>query len=169
LGELYFDLDDTLICYREGVLTEPWLPFWLRWLVGDEPLRAGTPALMKELWGRGWEPWIYTSSPRRPQAVRRWLRLHGVTVAGIINQDDHEEYFQGTSDRWRPTKYPPGFGIDLHVDDSEGVRIEGERHGFVVVVIEPHDQAWAEKVLEAVAKMEQWRASISNASQEGPA
>ena len=50
-----------------------------------------------------------------------------------------------------PSKLPPAFGIDLHVDDSEGVRLEGVRHGFRVVVVRPDDQHWTRRVLDAVA------------------
>jgi hypothetical protein len=49
-----------------------------------------------------------------------------------------------------PSKYPPAFNIDLHVDDSEGVRMEGDLHGFRVVVVRPDDEDWTQKVLEAV-------------------
>ncbi|MCY2988004.1 MAG: hypothetical protein NTY19_09100 [Planctomycetota bacterium] len=145
-----FDLDDTLICYREEVPCEPPVPLLLRWLVADEPLRLGIRTLIRDLWTLGWKPWIYTTSYRRPTGVRRWLRLHGVTVAGVINQDVHEAYFRGRSDDCRPTKYPPAFAIDLHVDDSDGVRVEGEQHGFSVVVVRPDDRDWTKKVLAAV-------------------
>jgi hypothetical protein len=37
----------------------------------------------------------------------------------------------------------------LHVDDSDGVRVEGERHAFQVVVVNPNDTSWVEKVLAA--------------------
>ena len=50
----------------------------------------------------------------------------------------------------RCTKYPPTFGIDLLIDDSEGVRIEGERHGFRVLVVKPEDEQWTEKVRAAL-------------------
>jgi len=149
-----FDLDDTLICYGAAVPSEPPLPQLLRWLVRDEPLRLGTRALMKELWKLGWESWIYTTSYRRPAQVRRWLQFHGVAATGVINQDMHEAYFRDKVDGHRPTKYPPAFGIDLHVDDSDGVRIEGKQHGFAVVVVRPDDQDWTEKVLAAVAAVE---------------
>jgi hypothetical protein len=29
-----------------------------------------------------------------------------------------------------PSKNPRAFGIDLHVDDSEGVKLEGKKYGF---------------------------------------
>jgi hypothetical protein len=49
-----------------------------------------------------------------------------------------------------PSKFPPAFGIDLHVDDSEGVRMEGQEYGFRVVQVDPHDIFWMHKVLHAV-------------------
>jgi hypothetical protein len=51
-----------------------------------------------------------------------------------------------------PSKNPAAFGITLHVDDSEGVRMEGEAHGFEVVVVTPQDGDWVKKVLLAVDK-----------------
>ena len=38
------------------------------------------------------------------------------------------------------------------MDDSEGVQIEGLRHGFRVVVVRPDDRQWAQQVLGAVAQ-----------------
>ena len=37
-------------------------------------------------------------------------------------------------------------------DDSEGVSLEGERHGFAVVVVSPEDVGWAVRVLEVVER-----------------
>ncbi len=51
-------------------------------------------------------------------------------------------------------KLPSAFDIDLHVDDSEGVQIEGQHHGFRVVVVRPDDQQWAQQVLGAVAQVQ---------------
>ena len=50
----------------------------------------------------------------------------------------------------RCIKCPPSFGIDLLIDDLEGVRIEGERHGFRVQVVAPEDAQWMEKVRAAL-------------------
>jgi hypothetical protein len=144
-----FDLDDTLICYGGVVPCEPRPPWYRRLWAGDEPLRLGAVALMRELRRRGWDVWVYTTSYRSPGAVRRWLRSHGIRVGGVINQDVHERRLRRVPRDYPPSKNPKAFGIDLHVDDSEGVRQEGERHGFRVVVVAPHDRAWAEKVLQA--------------------
>ena len=87
-----FDLDDTLICYGDGFLHEPRLPFYLRWLVHDEPLRFGARTLMRQLRERGCDIWIYTTSYRSPSEVSRWLRLHGICVSKVINQILHERH-----------------------------------------------------------------------------
>lgn len=147
-----FDLDDTLICYGGDVPCEPRLPLWWRLIARDEPLRLGTRRLAEELCRRGHELWIYTTSGRGERAVRYWLRLHGVRVAGVVNEYRHAKCFGPHS--W-PSKRPHAFGIDLHVDDSGGVAMEGDRYGFNVVVVEPTDRHWVDRVLHAVAGYEQ--------------
>jgi hypothetical protein len=154
-----FDLDDTLICYREGVPREPRLSWLRRLFVGDEPLRLGARVLMQNLADRGCELWIYTTSNRDPKSLRRWFRYHGVSVAGVINQDMHDRHFRRTRQARPPSKNPRAFGIDLHVDDSDGVKIEGERHGFSVVVVSPDDKDWVAQVLQAVAEQQERRST----------
>jgi hypothetical protein len=144
-----FDLDDTLICYREDAPREPRPPWHRRLLAPREPLRLGAPSLVRALSERGWEVWVYTTSYRSPASVRRWLRSYGIRVARVINQDAHDRLFRRARGDRPPSKYPGAFGIDLHVDDSDGVRLEGERHNFRVVVVAPDDDDWAEKVLAA--------------------
>jgi hypothetical protein len=150
-----FDLDDTLICYHPDVPREPRLPLLYRLLAGDEPLRLGARSLLKTLRDRGCELWIYTTSYRSPAAVRLWLWCHGLRVARVINQAVHDAHFPRTGHHYPPSKNPGAFGIDLHIDDSDGVRMEGEQHGFSVVVVSPDDPAWTEKILQWVDK--RWR------------
>lgn len=145
-----FDLDDTLIIYREDVPCEPRLAWWKRLLIDDEPLRAGAVTLMRQLQQRGHEVWIYTTSYRSPLAVRWWLLAHGVRVGRVINQNVHDTHLRRGPDDYPPSKNPRAFGIHLHIDDSDGVREEGARWGFSVVVVEPTDPEWATKVLAAV-------------------
>jgi hypothetical protein len=146
-----FDLDDTLICYQPHVPCERRrIPFLLRhWF--DEPLRRGTPELFHELTRRGWEIWIYTTSGRTERYMRWWLRFYGITLGGMVNEHSHGRLPMAH----RVSKYPPAFQIDLHVDDSEGVRMEGEKHGFRVVVVSPEDPAWSARVLAAAAEAEE--------------
>lgn len=149
-----FDLDDTLICYRSATAYEPRPAWYRRMFASEEPLRLGAVSLMHALRGRGCELWVYTTSYRSPGSVRRWLRSYGIRVKRVVNQDVHDRYLKRGPNDYPPSKNPSAFGIDLHVDDSEGVRIEGHQHGFRVVVVAPDDPAWVEKVLAAVEEMQ---------------
>ena len=120
----------------------------------NEPLRLGTVNLIRKLRGRGWEVWVYTTSHRRKSAVRRWLRFHGVRIDGFINQDVHDSYLRRSPEDRPPSKNPAAFGIDLHVDDSDGVQIEGEQYGFQVVVVTPDDREWVDRVLRTASDLE---------------
>jgi len=156
-----FDLDDTLICYQPEVPREPRLAWYQRVFAGDEPLRRGSRLLMGRLRERGWEICVYTTSCRRPALVRRWLRCHGIRVANVINQDVYEAHLKRVPHYRPPTKNPKAFGIDLHVDDLEGVRLEGETHGFRVLVVRPDDEAWADKVWTTAEEFREHRMRAS--------
>ena len=90
---------------------------------------------------RGWEIWVYTTSYRSAAYIRRLFWLHGIQLDGVVNQARHDREVTV-----RSTKYPPQFGIDLLIDDSEGVRLEAERHGFAMLVVSPQDSEWLTKV-----------------------
>lgn len=149
-----FDIDDTLACHHtQSAAERNGLPAIIhRWL--GEPLRAGTRALIRELRRKGCSVWIYTSSSRTPLYIRRWLLLHGIRVDGVVNNERHRNGLAVHGFFNSPSKFPPAFGIDLHVDDSEGVQMEGNAHGFRVVVVRPDDAHWAERVLDAVALLQ---------------
>ncbi len=147
-----FDLDDTLICYGEGSRYEPRPAWYRRLLAPREPLRLGARSLVQTLVEGGWEVWIYTTSYRSPTSIRRWLWSYGIRVARVINQDAHNRLLRQAESERRPSKHPGAFGIDLHVDDSTGVRLEGERYSFRVVIVAPDDVGWAERVLAAAAQ-----------------
>ncbi|NIE77519.1 hypothetical protein F3J45_24095 [Pantoea sp. Ap-967] len=164
-----FDVDDTLACLPHHSPAEhSKLPECIhRWL--GEPLRIGTRSLIRELRRQGCSIWIYTSSGRTPSYIRRWLMLYGIHVDGVVNSDRHHHVVSAHGLENAPSKYPPAFDIDLHVDDSEGVGIEGDDHGFRVVVVDPEDQAWAQKVMDAAAQVQaqlNWQQSMRH---EAPA
>lgn len=115
-------------------------------------MRLGTCDLVAELRSRNWEIWIYTTSLRSVFSIRRWLHAHGVTVDGVINQRVHARKLGDWKGR-RPSKNPALFGMDLHVDDLDGVRLEGQTHGFDVVVVEPANENWTNIVLDAANHM----------------
>ncbi|MGE8369888.1 MAG: hypothetical protein ACN6PC_00375, partial [Pseudomonas putida] len=142
-----FDIDDTLACLPEHAAAEDSkLPgFVHRWL--GEPLRSGTRSLIRDLRRQGCSIWIYTSSGRTPAYIRRWLMLYGIHVDGVVNSDRHQHILAQNGLEHSPSKLPSAFDIDLHVDDSEGVRLEGVDHGFRVVVVCPKDENWAQKVM----------------------
>jgi 3-hydroxyisobutyrate dehydrogenase-like beta-hydroxyacid dehydrogenase len=108
---------------------------------------------MKQLKRQGHSLWIYTTSYRSPKQVKRWFKFYGVEIDAVINQDSHERLVGRDRFNKYVSKYPPAFDIDLHVDDLEGVRLEGEEHGFKVVIVSMTDEAWAQRVLEAVQKI----------------
>jgi hypothetical protein len=139
-----FDVDDTLVCGHQ-VPAERLVPWRGRWLY-PESLRQGTRSLMGELLRRVCELWIYTTSYRPSRYLRGWFRSFGIPIRDVVNQDRHEQVVGLRG----PSKYPPAFGIDLHVDDSEGVAEEGRSHGFDVVVVSPGDLDWTARVLRAV-------------------
>ncbi|OWK37733.1 hypothetical protein [Fimbriiglobus ruber] len=141
-----FDVDDTLVC-DPSVPVERHVPRWLR-LWYPERLRAGTRDLMRALQTGRHELWIYTTSYRGGFYLRSWFRTFGVGIGGVVNQHRHER----AVGRRGPSKFPPAFGIDLHVDDSEGVAEEGRRHRFNVLVVSPRDPNWTARVLEAVRR-----------------
>ena len=147
---LSFDLDDTLICYQPEVPREPArVLFFLKpWI--NEPLRQGTRDLFRELRKRGVEIEICTSSYRSPFLIRLWLACYGLTVKRIITQTTYEDYLRRHPEDYPPSKNPRVFGINLHVDDSEGVRQEGRTFGFETLVVSPEDSEWCQRVLEAV-------------------
>jgi len=45
-------------------------------------------------------------------------------------------------------------GSVIRVDDSEGVRMEGDEYGFRIVVVRQDDEHWTERVLDAVAELD---------------
>ncbi|UZE84657.1 hypothetical protein [Pseudomonas viciae] len=149
-----FDIDDTLACQLHHCAVEQSrLPACIhRWL--GEPLRSGTRSLTRALRRQGCSIWVYTSSGRTPSYIRRWLLLYGIRVDGVVNSVRHNRALTVHGLSNSPSKFPPAFDIDLHVDDSEGVQIEGYDHGFRVVVVRPDDENWAQRVLDAATALQ---------------
>ncbi len=157
-----FDIDDTLVC-GPTTPTEQCVPIWQRRRY-PEPLRYGTRALMLALIDRGCRIWIYTTSRRSRPYLAGWFKAIGVKLEGVVNLCHHEVVVGVRG----PSKCPPAFGIHLHIDDSEGVAMEGELHDFRVVVVSPQDERWTEQVLARVDQIlgprMQKRTIVSNAA-----
>jgi hypothetical protein len=144
-----FDLDDTLIPCGSAFAVEP--PPLLARLLGAEPLRLGAAGLLRGLRRQGCQLWVYTTSLRSPLAVWTQFLAYGVRLAGIVNSQRHVRRLgRGRPDHRDVSKYPPAFGIDLLIDDSPGVELEGRRFPFSVLRVRPDDPDWADAVRAAV-------------------
>jgi hypothetical protein len=144
-----FDIDNTLIPQRDEFPVEPSVPFPLLRIWFRESLREGTRRLLRELRARGCDIWLYTTSGRESSYLRSWFLLLGVPLGGVVNYHRHEALMRAGRCP-NCSKYPPAFGIDLLVDDSDGVVLEGRQHGFDVLLINPEDQNWEDRVLAAI-------------------
>jgi hypothetical protein len=121
-----------------------------RLLLGQR-LRDGAAPLLRDLRANGHDVWLYTTSYRNP--TRLWLgfRCLGIRLGGIVHQRRHErEVARDLGAPGKCSKYPPTFGIDLLVDDSLGVEMEGREHGFAVCRVDPADPNWTQAVHCAV-------------------
>ena len=118
-----------------------------------EKLRKGTVELMRYFQQQGEEIWVYTTSYRNTFYIRSLFWLHGIVVSGVVNQAVHNQRIKNRTDWPRCSKYPPAFGIDLLIDDQEGVKIEAERHGFRMIWIKPEQQDWTEQVISEYKKI----------------
>lgn len=141
-----FDLDGTLIPSGFAFATESRLPKTLAAWCGMEPLRAGAAALMRWMQAQGDEVWVYTTSYRSTAYIRILFLLHGIALDGIVNQAVHDRRLKRQAGMPRCSKYPPAFGIDLLIDDQEGVLLEAQRHGFNTIWVKPDAPDWTGQV-----------------------
>jgi hypothetical protein len=139
--KIAFDLDGTLIRSDFDFELETPKHHFLSKILKYEKLRLGTPAIFDFCKKNGCETWVYTSSYRNTFYIRTVFWLYGIRLDGVINGQMHTENVKKSV-----SKYPPAFGIDVLVDDSEGVKIEGERHNFKVIWLKPNDGNWVETV-----------------------
>jgi hypothetical protein len=146
-----FDLDDTLIpCQFQFPLERPRL---LARALALEPLRLGTVDLLRHLRQMGCVLWVYTTSLRNPLSVRLQFLVYGIRLGGVVNQDRHMRRLRdGRPHANECSKFPPAFGIDLLVDNSEGVTEEGRRFGFRVLHVRPDDPDWTQAVRAALSR-----------------
>lgn len=145
--KISFDLDDTLIPARNDdfEIEDRTL---IQKLFGIESLRKGTRKVFEELQGAGHLVGVYTTSHRSISRIRFQLWTYGVSTDFIVNEQLNRKKLLEI-DR-SSSKYPPAFHIDLHIDDSKGVQMEAQEHGFNVIIIAKDDYEWTYKVLKAV-------------------
>ena len=141
-----FDLDDTLIPGTKIFETEK--RNFLQKLAGVEPIRKGTIELFKTLRYQGHAIFIYTTSFRNIYKVKFYFLSYGIAVDKVINQQYHDKKLG--ADKNRSSKFPSAFGIDVHVDDSPGLKIEGEKFNFRTIIVEEKDLNWTKKIVESI-------------------
>lgn len=141
-----FDLDDLLIPGVKTFDTEK-VSFFQK-VFGIEAIRLGSPELFKELESQGHVIYIYTTSFRSVIKIKLMFLSYGITVGKVINQKVHNLILREQKNR--TSKYPPAFGIDIHIDDSTGVKIEGEKYNFHTIIIDENDNNWRRTVIEGV-------------------
>lgn len=141
-----FDIDNTLIPYVDDFEVTPVNIFWK--LIGVESLREGTKELFQTLQNQGHEIWIYTSSHRSLFSLKKTFLLNGLNPKGYINGKRSEQYLKKYA--CDASKNPKLFGIDLHVDDSEGVRMEGNEYEFETIIVHPKNKNWVTEILQHI-------------------
>ena len=148
-----FDLDDTLFVSPLTHKTEKELPFPLNRLY-KERLRKGTVSLIHALQSNGNRVYVYTTSYRSEHYIRNLFRHYGIKFDRIINGATHEKEVQGAKSEAMPSKYPSRYRIDLHIDDDKSVMENGKIYGFHVFLIGGQDDAWTEKILTELQRIQ---------------
>ena len=141
-----FDLDEVLFVSPQTHKTEPRLPFPLR-NIFKERLRKGTPELIWELQIQGYEVWIYTSSFRSENYIRRLFRCYGIRLDGIVNGTRHLKEVQRDNKTVLPQKLPNRYRISLHIDDEEVICTAAGQYGFRAYQLSAEDDQWKEKII----------------------
>lgn len=146
-----FDIDDTIRLHGSSQPPEQPAISWVAQLFYREPIRIGFIQICNELRIQGCRIGIYTTSSRSIGYIRRWMFCYGLKPYIIINSAIHETAIAGRYRHDRPpSKHPGLFGVDLHIDDSQGVALEAKRFGFRTLVISPDDINWGISILDAV-------------------
>ena len=141
-----FDLDEVLFVSPKTHKTEPALPFPFS-VIYQERLRLGTPELINTLQHMGYEVWVYTSSFRTENYIRRLFRLYGVRFDGIVNGNRHLREVQQNNPTILPQKMPNHYRISLHVDDEAVICASGRLYGFRTYQLNAQDDDWKEKII----------------------
>jgi len=146
-----FDIDDTIRLHGSSQPSEHPTISWASRIFYREPIRIGFVQVCNDLRTLGCRIGIYTTSSRSVGYIRRWMGCYGLKPDIIINSAIHETAIAGRYRHDRPpSKHPGLFGIDLHIDDSDGVAIEAKKFGFRALVISPDDMHWGASILDAV-------------------
>ncbi len=143
-----FDLDNTLIRNEYQFPIEKPKKTLFAKLLQFEELREGTKEIFDFCKQQNWQTWIYTTSFRNSLYIKQIFWLYDIKLSGVVNQDIHNRNV-----RVRSSKYPPTFGINVVIDDSEGVKMEGEKYNFNVICIQPNNINWVKELKFELIKL----------------
>lgn len=148
MKRIAFDLDNTLIRSGYDFPIEKPKRRLASYFVSYEPLREGTTDLVKRCEDAGYKPCVYTSSYRSTFYIKRLFWLYKIKLDVVVNQTKHDAHV-----RIRSSKYPPAFEIDILIDDSSGLAIEGERFLFNTIIVQPENNNWHNDVYSALDEL----------------
>lgn len=140
-----FDLDDTIISTVKFPLEKEF--FWSK-IIRAERIRLGTVKLFKQLRTQNHQIYVYTTSYRSKIKIKLMLLCYGIPVDFVINQYLHERRVIKRGKN--VSKFPPEFDIDIHIDDSLGVEMEGKKFGFKTIIISANNENWVNEILEKI-------------------
>ena len=141
-----FDLDEVLFVNPKTHKTEPELSFPFK-LFYKERLRAGAPHLINKLQEMGYDVWVYTSSFRSENYIKRLFRHYGIRFDGIVNGPRHQREVQRGRSQILPQKVPNRYRISLHIDDEAVICSYGREFGFDAYRLDAQDDAWEDKII----------------------
>lgn len=146
-----FDLDGTLLCKENAPHSDRDLPP----LVSHsrtEFLRTGAVDLLRTLAAKGASLWIYTESLRGRSSVLTWFAALQIPIAGMVNRQLHEaEWQRRGAPNPCPRKFPPWFGISVHVDNDPEIQREGFVLGYRVILVSQDAPDFARQARSALS------------------
>ena len=146
-----FDIDNTLVPFTNEFEVEQNRSILN--LVCREKLRVGTTELFDKLEEDKHEIWIYTTSLRPIWKLKLLFAKYGLYPMGFINERINQKKLK--ENNLTSSKNPKLFNIDLHVDDSEGVRLEGSKFGFDTVIVSPDDNNWTIRIISEIKRKQE--------------
>ncbi|MCX8531620.1 hypothetical protein [Chryseobacterium luquanense] len=146
--KISFDLDDTIISTTKFSLEKESL--WSK-IVRAERIRLGTIRLFKELRAQNNKIYVYTTSYRSKVKIKLMFLSYGIPVDFVVNQQLHDKRVRKRGKNI--SKFPPEFDIDIHIDDSIGVEMEGMKFGFKTIIVSMDDENWVNTILKKIEKI----------------